>query len=149
MNTANWSDLNWVEQDFSLARAIAKLEEQASHNVRSWFVRGGVLIAGVLAALNLWTILAKHAVAAFLFFHGSFERHKMKELEADRRAVRLTENKRAAQSMVRREAKTETYPIVELTERLAAIEAAWWHEKFCRASMIHSWVPTSQFLPLE
>lgn len=124
VNTANWSDLNWAERDFLLARAIAKLEEQASHNVRSLFVWGGVLIGGVLAALNLWSILATHAVAAFLFFHGSIERQRMKELEADRRAVRLTGNKHAAQSVVRREAKTEAYPIVELPERLAAIEAA-------------------------
>lgn len=123
VNTARWNDLSWAERDFLLARSIAKLEGEAKRKYVGWLLLGAMLLAGVIAAVNLWTILASHAIAACLFFRGSIEKAKKHELDADRRAVQLTGDKKAALRVVRAEDKGQPYPLVEVRERVAAIEA--------------------------
>lgn len=123
VNTARWNDLSWAERDFLLARSIAKLEREARRKYVGWLFLGAMLVAGVIAALNLWTILASHAIAACFFFRGSVDRAKKHELDADRRAVQLTGDKKAALRVVRAEGKGQPYPLVEVNERVAAIEA--------------------------
>lgn len=124
VNTAKWEDLSWAERDFLLARGVAKLEGQTKWKGIGWLILAGQILAGVVAALNLWSILVIHAVTAVLLFRGSIAKAKAKELEADRRAVVLTGNKAAALRVLRAQDKEDKYAFVPLAERVAAIESA-------------------------
>lgn len=125
INLAHWKDLSWEERDFLLARAIARLESDEKPKTRL-IVMAVTILAGMAAALNLWSIIFSHfmmlcyGVAAF---KGLKDREKTREFAADRRAIELTGDKEAALRFARTEHVRRPSAFWTLDERIDSIES--------------------------